>query len=679
MYIKSTKALLLLLFCFNLCEAQQSSKSKAASKVYEKGNQVKLENTIKINSPNLEFSPAFYQNGIVFASSRYNSGERDEKINETYFELFYAELDEAGQPLAPREFSLRVNSHLHEGPVTFSRDWKTMYFTRNNIDKGQRKANSKGKTVLKIYEARKGTNDWKEVAELPFNNDEYNVAHPSLTADGKQLYFASDMPNGFGGMDLYVVNRLADGSWSGPVNLGKKINTEGNELFPFIHSSGNLFFTSDGYKGHGGLDIYMVNLTDAKKKKVYNLGEPFNSEEDDLGMIVSPDGHRGYFSSARTGGQGKDDIYFFEAPDGIWGRTQPVQIRAAINITDKDTKAPLQDADIRIFEKRPEGLISAQGQDLFEAILMPVDTESGELVFKLVRKDDESLGKPERVSDAKGQSSYTFVGEKLYILLISKEGYTTKEVVYSTNGNIGSKDIDVKLERIRCATLNGSVADESTGMPIANAIVRISNNCSDQQAVVVANEKGNFSYCLPPNCDYTINVIKENYEATSIQLNAPQLNVGTSQSAKFALKSTTTKSEMGTIEKGTVIVLENIYYDFNKSAIRSGAARELDHLLSIMQRYASMSIELGSHTDSRGQAAYNQKLSQQRAESAKAYLVARGIAPERIQAIGYGESQLRNQCQDGVRCSEAQHQYNRRTEVKVLTIEDGIEVKDRKE
>ncbi len=675
--MKFTGTLIFLLCAAQICLAQQSSKTKAANKVYEKGTLVSLENTALINSTNLEFSPAFYQNGIVFASSRYNNGERDEKIDETYFELFYAELDEQGRPLEPREFSLRVNSHLHEGPVTFSRDWKTMYFTRNNLDKGQRKANAAGKTVLKIYESRKSTNDWKEVTELPFSNDDYNVAHPSLSADGKRLFFASDMPGGKGGMDLYVVRRLADGQWSEPENLGEKVNTKGNEVFPFIHSSGNLFFTSDGYQGLGGLDIFMIDLND-KKGKVYNLGEPFNSPADDLGLILSPDGKRGFISSAREGGKGKDDIYLFTAPEGIWGRTQAIEIKATISVFDEDTGETLPNADIRIFEKRPEGLISAQGEDLFEAILMPVDDKSGELVFKLVRKDDKRLGQPERITDAKGKARYTFFGEKLYIVLVSKEGYSTRELVYSTGGNRGSDEVEVTLEKIHCATLKGAVVDEATQRGLANAVIRITNHCNQKQQVMMTDEKGQFEYCLPLNCGYSISAMKEHYLETGHQLAANRLSTAEEKELTFSMRTSSAnrpKPESPAISKGSVIVLENIYYDFNKSSIRSGAARELDHLLGIMQRYPVMQIELGSHTDSRGSNDYNERLSLARAQSAKAYLVARGIAQERIRAVGYGESQLRNNCSDGVRCAETEHQYNRRTEVKVLSIDKEIGVR----
>ncbi|MFT5802698.1 MAG: hypothetical protein ACI956_002519, partial [Nonlabens sp.] len=173
------KWMILMLLCIclftNTAEAQQTSKTKASNKLYEKGGMVVIKNTKKINTSHLEFSPAFYQNGLVYATSRRSQGERDKKIDETYFELFYCDLDGNGLPLEPRQFSLEVNSHLHEGPVTFSRDGNVIYFTRNNLKKGVRKADDKGVTRLKIYAAEKGPRDWQTVTELPFNSDEYSV------------------------------------------------------------------------------------------------------------------------------------------------------------------------------------------------------------------------------------------------------------------------------------------------------------------------------------------------------------------------------------------------------------------------------------------------------------------------------------------------------------------------
>ena len=273
--------------------------------------EVLITNAAALNTEHLEFSPAFYQNGIVFISAR-NQGEAlDKNINENFFELFYSEFDAEGQPTTPVNFSFMVNSRVHEGPVTFDKTGQTIYFTRNNLKKGKIKTDSKSKVRLKIYEAKKGNFDWKDFKELPFNSDDYSMAHPSLSPDGQQLFFSSDMPFGEGGMDLYVVTKNGE-FWGEPVNLGPGINTEKNELFPFIHESGTLFFASNGHSGLGGLDLFSATNILGEWGQVSNLGAPFNSTEDDLGLILNAGGESGFFSSARLEGLGKDDIYRFE-------------------------------------------------------------------------------------------------------------------------------------------------------------------------------------------------------------------------------------------------------------------------------------------------------------------------------------------------------------------------------
>ncbi len=672
--MKEIKVLLFVLLFFNLpflLFAQQSSKTKAANKLYEKGGEVEVINATKINSKGLDFSPAYYQNGIVFASSRYKNGERDKKINETYFELFYAEMDEDGVPLEPKDFSLQVNSHLHEGPVSFNRRGDLMYFTRNHINKGVRKANSKGQTVLKIYEAKKGPTDWKDVVELSFCDDEYNYAHPSLSADGSKLFFASDAPGGMGGMDLYMVERVGD-QWSTPVNLGKDVNTAGNEVFPFIHSSGNLFFSSNGWSGAGGLDLFMVDIGSRKWGQVTNLGEPFNSERDDLGLILDPAGNKGYFSSNRRGGAGKDDIYMFIAPEGIWGRTRPSSVEAIIAVQDELSRHQIEGAQVQIFEKNGSAFIDQTGAPIYESILLPDAEGSEKMVLKRILKNTDQLNQKIYLTNARGKLDYTFEGEQEYLILVSLDGFESREVLFVADASAAAPTISVALEAQRCVDINGLVASDA-GEGLAKAAVKIRNNCNQEEELLVADAGGNFSHCLPAGCNYTLIGIKENYAESSIDLNDLQ-NTGAPITVKMELLKNSTAAAVKSISTGSVIVLENIYYDFNKSYIRTGDAAELDELLEIMQRYPSMKIELSLHTDSRGPTKYNRRLSMKRAESAMQYLVARGVAFDRVQAVGYGESKLRNHCRDGVSCDEEEHQYNRRTEVKVIELDESVEV-----
>ncbi len=658
---------LLILFCISInVFGQESSKTKAANKLYEKGSEVKVVNTTKINTTNLEFSPAYYQNGIVFVTSQNKQGKKDKKINETYFKLFYSDIDGNGLPMEPREFLVHLNTTQHEGPVTFDRQGKVLYFTSNNINNVTQDDNAKGVAHLKIYEARKGTQDWNEVKELSFNSNDYDCAHPTLSADGRKLYFTSNMPGGFGGMDLYFAEKIGNG-WSNPINLGKDINTKGNELFPFMHSSGNLFFSSNGYQGAGGLDLFMIDIGSRKWGKVTNLGQPFNSPSDDLGLILNPEGTKGYFSSSREGGTGKDDIYMFEAADGIWGRTTPSLLSATLKVFDSSSKSAIEGAEIRVFEKTADGFVSSEN-DLFEGVLMPTDDGSNDLVFQLIRKDAGSLNKPDLYADKKGEAKYDFLGERRFLLLITKEGYKSTELVHSTIGNESETVISVPMEKSNCSNLSGIVKNEADNGFIPNAVIRVKSSCEEKDEIFLTDANGAFSICLPVGCDYTVTGIKENFHNSSVAIN--NLNSTTPLSKEIILFPTTSTM----LSEGSVIVLNNIYYDFDKSFIRQGAAHELDDLYTVLKNYPSIKIELSSHTDSRGSTSYNQKLSQKRAESAKEYLVSRGIDADRIVAVGYGETRLRNECDDDTTCSEAEHQFNRRTEVEILKVDASVRI-----
>ncbi|MEM1214386.1 MAG: hypothetical protein AAGJ82_01785, partial [Bacteroidota bacterium] len=275
------------------------------------GQAIAIFNTSPINSDELEFSPVLYENGLVYVS-RYKNGPVDPNTNKTYLQLFYSELDPYGMPGKPAAFSTELNSAYEEGPVTFSRSGDRIFFTRSNSSQGVSKRNKRGKVVLNIYEAKRGPFDWEEVQSLPFNNDNYNSMHPALSADETKLYFTSDKEGGYGGTDLYV-SEYKNGFWSPPVNLGPEINTARNEAFPFMHESGVLFFASQGHEGKGGYDMFMIDMSERKWGPVLNLGEPFNSDGDDLGLVMTADGKSGYFSSSRGGGFGQDDVYMFRA------------------------------------------------------------------------------------------------------------------------------------------------------------------------------------------------------------------------------------------------------------------------------------------------------------------------------------------------------------------------------
>ncbi|MCB0642330.1 MAG: OmpA family protein, partial [Phaeodactylibacter sp.] len=484
----------------------------------------------------------------------------------------------------------------------------------------------------------------------------------------------SDMPGGYGGYDLYFVERRGN-SWSSPINLGPEINTAGNEAFPFIHDSGFLFFSSNGRAdSEGGLDVYMINISSSSWGKVTNLGRPFNSAKDDLGFILDPEGSYGFFASDRPGGYGKDDIYRFELPDGIKGINSKMVLPTRVIAYDKDSRQRLDEVGIRIFQRTANGFI--EGDDAYNIQLMPSSSGSNELVMKLVQKNPTEIGEATQFTNANGELDTELKAEKNFIIVASKSGYKDSEVSYSTLGEDGEQTIRIGLSPQLCATVEGKVIGGNSYGGLPFAVVRIVNECDNQEHVVRTDENGIFDYCVPLGCKYMIYVEKEGFGrgVKSITTEGYTLNSEKPINVEVNLNPIADAFRNKPIEEGTIIVLEQIYYDFNKSAIRKGDARELDALAKLMIDYPSMEIDLIAHTDSRGSDEYNMELSLKRAESAKKYLVSRGVNARRINAIGYGESQLRNNCGNNVNCSEEQHQYNRRTEVKVSRISEPVKI-----
>lgn len=268
---------------------------------------------LNINSKYSDYAPSFYQGELVFASSRNKNNFSTilhEWNNQPFLDLYATNTRQTDEQSVIK-LKGDINTKFHESSATFSKDRKIVYFTRNNYSKRKSKTNEKGTVLLKIYRARYNNGKWGSVEELPFNSDEYSIAHPALSPDEKFLYFASDMPGSSGKSDLYVVEIKEDGGFKTPRNLGDQINTPGRETFPFISDKGKLFFASDGHEGFGGLDIFMAIPKQDDKVMVYNLGKPINSAKDDFTFIINEENKRGYFASNRKGGKGDDDIYGF--------------------------------------------------------------------------------------------------------------------------------------------------------------------------------------------------------------------------------------------------------------------------------------------------------------------------------------------------------------------------------
>jgi len=299
----------------------------------------KLEK-VKFNSSFSDFG-AYEHNGVLYYVSAKDDGmSKRNKVyswnGEPFLDVYEVDVNMETSSSAKGE----INTVLHEGPLSITKDGKYMYFTRNNYLNNKEGKKDKNQTNnLKLYRATNNSNTWGEVMELPFNDNSYSVGNPSLSTDGKILYFVSDMPNGFGGSDLYKVTILENNTFGTPVNLGNKINTSLDESFPFMAKDSILYFSSNGHAGLGLMDVFKVDLSSGSME-ITNLGEPINSNLDDFSYFQKSDSNLGYFASNREGGVGSDDIYSFNLLKTLILRGQ---------VTDNVNGEPIPNATIRLF------------------------------------------------------------------------------------------------------------------------------------------------------------------------------------------------------------------------------------------------------------------------------------------------------------------------------------------
>ena len=324
-----------------------------------------------INSKFSDYGAAFYSGKFVFTTARDTGGVSNVKnkwTNQSYSNLFQAEVDSEGHLKKPEPLGKKVNSKYNESSAVFTKDGRTMYFTRNNYINGKKQKDGKDVILLKLYKASFNGFEWEKVEELSFNSNQYNCAHPALSPDDKTLYFASNMPGTLGQSDIFKVKINKDGSFGAPENLGNTINTEARETFPFVSDENELMFASDGQLGFGGLDIFAVKINkDGSYSKVYNVGAPVNSSQDDFAYLIDSKSKYGFFSSNRDGGKGLDDIYKFK-------ENAPLAYACENNlkgiVSDDVSKKPLPNAKVSLFNK-----------DMKE-IQSQVANESGEYNFE---------------------------------------------------------------------------------------------------------------------------------------------------------------------------------------------------------------------------------------------------------------------------------------------------------
>lgn len=283
------------------------------------------------------FGCVSYKDGMVCTAERdvWLDAKKNPWTGNSYLDLYFSQKDENGKWISPRILKGQLNGQYHEGPATFNKAGDIVYFTRSNYFKGEVRKSSKGINNLKIFRAELVNNRWAHIEEMPFNNDEYSVGHPSLAPDEKTLYFVSDMPGGYGGTDIYL-SFYDGGKWSPPMNLGPNINTPGNEMFPFSGEDGSFYFASDAHNSMGGLDVFITSYDGKKWLRPENMNYPLNSSKDDFAVFMKDDS-TGYVSSSRSD---TDRVYEFTM--------HPPKFTLSGLVIDSKTHQPINDATVKI-------------------------------------------------------------------------------------------------------------------------------------------------------------------------------------------------------------------------------------------------------------------------------------------------------------------------------------------
>ncbi len=581
------------------------------SKYFADSAAVKVKIEAALNSTENDFCPVIYKSDVVFASNRPRTQwiKEDHSWSDKVYNMIYRAKKEGGSFNKPKEFQKEYSSNYNDGPLCFSSDYKKMIFTANSLaENKKRKNNEEVKLQLFTTTYNSEDDDYEGLEAFPHNKNTYNCAHPALSADGNTLVFSSDMPGTLGGMDLWMCS-LEGGKWGVPTNLGDKINSKGNDVFPTLGADGSLYFSSNGWDGLGGLDLYVASGSIGKWGSATNLNAPLNSSKDDFGITLDKEGKTGYFSSNRNSKNNDDNIYSFVRSNVITKKKYIVQVK------DETTKMALA-----------SNLILKNAKDGNQNELQSND---GIFTFELLPGAEAQLS-------------------------ASADKYIDKTEKFVAANEV--TEILLKKEDLNC--INGIVLDKSNNnAPAADANVVIKDNSGTKVFEAVTGVDGKYSKCdLDTQKTYTVTTSKKGGYFTKTEgLKVPTTQVKTTELEKIVV--------------GKAIKIDNIYFDLGKSNIRGDAANELDKTVLLLNDNPDILVELSSHTDCRGSAASNLALSEARAKSSVAYIISKGIDKKRITGKGYGETKLTNACAcEGTvksNCADTDHQQNRRTEFKV--------------
>jgi outer membrane protein OmpA-like peptidoglycan-associated protein len=614
-----------------------------------------ISNVSVINTATLDFSPTFHKDGIIFLSNNTIDGKTkmyDDHIKQKTMSLFIAKEEKDGQLSKPQPFAFELTSQVHEGPLAFEKDYKTVYLSRNDYKEkdGKAKYDDDDVDYMKIYVSKLEEKGWSTPKEMIFNLPKTDACHPALSPDGNRLYFSSNRTGGYGGMDLYFCEKIK-GEWALPKNMGSKINSENDDVFPFVHEDGTLYFSSNRFGGAGGLDIYTCPVNKANRasngfETPQNIGEPLNSEKDDFGFILDNAYKTGYFSSSREGGKGSDDIYTFSLPD----RMRPM----TITVLDRKTKTPLSKSEI-----------------------CNASTGTQEPSDKTA-----SINCTKKITDAQGKADLFVNTNENYFLTVYQAGYINEKatILKDEKKNEIIVLMDKRPEIARPMSI--VILDSKTKQPIKDVEICYANaDLTTTCEKLVSDAKGKVSLPILSSIRYSLKINKANYNPVQAAIikNDTRNEITVFMEANNAVVAAPTPQpqankpanqskfiDLPDSDYDQVYCLRHIYYDYDKANIRSDAQPIVDSLIEILNHFPEMEIEMASHTDSRGNAKYNQALSERRVNSLVSFLENRNINKVRFRPVAFGKAKM-IECPVGVKCTEEMiHQLNRCTEIKLI-------------
>ncbi len=738
-----------------------------------------------INTEYNEFSPVIHPKGLIFCSDNpinYNYNTIT-KIANKETKIYLSEKPKNSNDSLwfnlPKIFAPELNHALYTGPISFNE--KYTYAAFNSIGKSTKNPKAT-KYSGKIYFAENKGYSWFNITPFEHNSDDYSCLHPALSPDGKTMVFAANMPDSYGEFDLYVSYKT-DKGWSKPQNLGININTAANEVYPYISSSGVLYFSSNGHIGLGGLDIFFAEPENIQWSKPINAGQTLNSNFDDFGITLNNNETSGFFSSNRKEGKSNDDIYAINISyskntfrgkillsenindgaanvklllitpngtvvqqattdkNGFFKFSQlPNDNNYLLTTTEQDSpfesykKIYLADYNNQIRKKTTtdeKGIFVFYNMPLNESSSNQIEDDTrimitGSILYgenpskplvnqniELVDENGNILAKAK--TDNYGGFKFTHLDpEKNYMIKLdekdTKLALNTKVIITDSKGKtvkvlnadnkgtfkyqilraennslrvLEEEDTSIKIE------FKGKLlADDKNQTPISQITVSLIDNKGKIIEKTTTDAFGNFKFVnLPSDKSYMIIINEEDAPANIKKIyianekgNIIRTFIFDKNFYKYELLPEDRISlteifvedpwlkikDIKENKKESIIVIENIYYDYGKWNITSQAATILDKVVNIMKENPNIYIELSSHTDSRSSAEFNLELSKKRAKSAVDYIISKGIDKNRISGVGMGESKLINYCSDGVECTEEQHAQNRRTEFKVL-------------